>query len=65
MVQLTGDDVEIHPMMAKPNPVQPVEFDVPAELTRDGELTLGCTATVGGDSPRRGCQIAEVWLMKK
>jgi hypothetical protein len=65
MVRLTGDDEEIHPMMAKPNPVQPVEFDVPAELTRDGELTLGCTASVGGDSPRRGCQIAEVWLIRK
>jgi hypothetical protein len=65
MVRLTGDDQEIHPMQPKPNPVQPVEFDVPTELTRDGELTLGCTAAVGGDSPRRGCQIAEVWLMKK
>ncbi len=65
MVRLTGDGMEIHPMQPKPNPVQPVEFDVPVEATGDGELTLGCTATVGGDSPRRGCQIAEVWLMRK
>ena len=65
MVRLTGNDVEIHPMMPKPNPVQPVEFDVPTEATRDGALTLGCTASVAGDSPRRGCQIAEVWLMRK
>ena len=28
------------------------EFDIPTELTRDGELTLSCTATVSGDSPR-------------
>jgi hypothetical protein len=64
-VRLTGDGVEIHPMMPKPNPVQPVEFDVPTEATRDGELTLGCTSTVSGDTPRRGCQIAEVWLMRR
>jgi hypothetical protein len=65
MVRLTADDLEVHPLIPKPNPVQPVEFDVPVEATRDGELTLGCTSTVAGDSPRRGCQIAEVWLMRR
>jgi hypothetical protein len=64
-VRLTGDGVEIHPEMAKPNPIQPVEFDIPAELTRDGKLTLGCLGAVGRGGPGRGCQIAEVWLMRK
>jgi hypothetical protein len=65
VVRLTGDGVEIHPEMPKPNPIQPVEFDVPVEVTRDGELTLGCTGAVGRGGPGRGCQIAEVWLMRK
>ncbi len=65
MVRLTGDGVEIHPEMAKPDPIEPVEFDVPPEVTRDGTLTLGCTGAVGRGGPGRGCQIAEIWLMRK
>jgi hypothetical protein len=65
LVRLTGDGKEIHPEMAKPNPIQPVEFDVPRELTRDGQLTLGCSGAVGRGGPGRGCQIAEVWLIRK
>ena len=64
-VRLTGDGTEIHPRIPKPDPVEPVEFDVPVELTRDGALTLGCTGAVGIDGPPRGCQIAEIWLMKR
>ncbi len=64
-VRLTGDGVEIHAEMPKPDPIRPVEYDVPAELTRDGVLTLGCTATPGRGGAGRGCQIAEVWLMKR
>jgi hypothetical protein len=64
-VRLTGDGTEIHPRIPKPDPVTPVEFDVPAELTRDGALTLGCTGAVGMDGPPRGCQIAEVWLIRR
>jgi hypothetical protein len=64
-VRLTGDGVEIHPEMPKPDPIRPVEYDVPPEVTRDGELTLGCTATPGRGGAGRGCQIAEVWLMRK
>ena len=51
-VRLTGDGVEIHPEIPKPDPVEPVEFDVPVELTRDGTLTLGCTGAVGHGRPR-------------
>jgi hypothetical protein len=65
MVRLTGDGVEIHAEMAKPDPIEPVEFDVPPEVTRDGTLTLGCTGAVGRGGPGRGCQMAEVWLMRK
>jgi hypothetical protein len=65
MVRLTGDGEEIHPMIPKPDPVAPVEFDVSRALTRDGELTLACTGAIGEGGPARGCQIAEVWLMRR
>ena len=64
-VRLTGDGQEIHPEMPKPDPIRPVEFDIPHELTRDGELTLACGGAVGRGGPGRGCQIAEVWLIRK
>jgi hypothetical protein len=64
-VRLTGDGVELHPEMPKPDPIRPLELDVPPELTRDGSLTLGCTATPGRGGAGRGCQIAEVWLMRR
>ena len=63
-VRLTGDGQEITEM-DKPNPIGPAEIDIPAELTRDGSLTLGCTGAAGRGGPGRGCQIAEVWLMRK
>ena len=55
---------EIHPPMQKPSPVKPVEFDVPAEATRGGELTLTFSAPTGMGSAGRGNQIAEVWLIR-
>ena len=64
MVRLTGDGQEIS-VMPKPRPIGPVELDIPPELTRDGTLTLGCTGAAGRGGPGRGCQIAEVWLMRK
>ena len=51
--------------LQKPSPVEPVEFDVPVEATRGGELTLTFSAPSGMGSAGRGNQIAEVWLMKK
>ena len=56
---------EIHPPMPKPNPVAPVEFDIPQEATRGGELTLTFTGPPGMGSAGRGNQVAEVWLMRE
>ncbi len=65
-VRLVADDqFEIHPLMAKPNPISPVEFDIPAAATRDGELTLSWTSTPGRGGAGRGPQVAEVWLIKQ
>jgi hypothetical protein len=55
---------EIHPPMPKPNPVAPVEFDIPQEATRGGELTLTFTGPPGIGSAGRGNQVAEVWLTR-
>ena len=57
--------IEIHPLVAKAFPVRPVEFDIPHEATRSGELTLSwfCETGLGGNG--RGCQVSEVWVIKK
>jgi hypothetical protein len=62
---VANGEYEIHPPMKKPNPVKPVEFDIPIEATRSGDLKLTFTgpADVGGGG--RGTQVAEVWLMRK
>lgn len=51
---------EIHGALAMPEPVWPVEFDIPHVLTRNGKLELRWDLV-----DRRGCQVAEVWLMRR
>jgi len=60
---VANDAVEIHPYQAKP--IKPVEFDIPHEATTMGELTLSWSQEPGGGGTGRGCQVAEVWLIKK
>jgi hypothetical protein len=62
---VANDRFEIHGPLRKPSPIAPVEFDVPAEATRGGNLTLTFSAPPGVGSAGRGNQIAEVWLMRK
>jgi hypothetical protein len=56
---------EIHPLIAKPLPPAPLEFDIPPEATAGGELTLAWTREAGLGGNGRGAQVAEVWLLKK
>ena len=66
MIKLVANEkYDVHPPIRKESPVKPVEFDIPAEATRGGELTLTFSAPPGMGSAGRGNQIAEVWLMKK
>ena len=51
--------------MAKPMPIAPVQFDVPVAVTADGALVLEWNLTPGAGGAGRGCQVAEVWLMRK
>jgi hypothetical protein len=63
-VRLTaGDGHEVHGPLARP--FEPVEFDVPAAVTAGGKLTLTWVPEPGIGGPGRGCQVCEVWLLKK
>jgi Glycosyl hydrolase family 67 N-terminus len=58
-------DYEVHPYIDKPWPPRPLEFDIPHAATSNGELTLAWTRPSGLGHNGRGCQVAEVWLIKK
>ena len=63
-VRLTaGDGHEVHGFLGRP--FEPVEFDVPAAATAGGKLTLTWTPESGAGGPGRGCQVCEVWVLKK
>jgi hypothetical protein len=62
-VDLIADDrFEIHGRLVRP--FEPLEFEIPAGATADGELTLKWTQEPGGGGSGRGCQVAEVWLLR-
>jgi hypothetical protein len=60
-----GEGIEIHPLMRKPQPVEPIEFDIPRAATAKGELDLAWYREPGLGGNGRGCEVAEVWLIKK
>jgi hypothetical protein len=62
---VANDQYEIHPLMAKPSPVKPIEFDVPAQATASGELNLTWNIEPGRGGNGRGRQVSEIWLIKK
>ncbi|MFO0945013.1 MAG: hypothetical protein U1D30_03565 [Planctomycetota bacterium] len=61
---VANDKFEVHPSMKKPFPVRPVEFPIPKEALKSGTLTLTWIGNPERGGPGRGCQIAEVWLVK-
>lgn len=65
-IRLAADDkFEIHPLIEKPFPCRPLEFEIPAEATADGELWLSWQQEPGLGGNGRGCQVSEVWLLRK
>lgn len=58
----TGSGSEIHGYLEKAFEV--LEFDLPRAAIRNGVLNLEWNRPPGGGGPGRGCQVAEVWLMK-
>jgi hypothetical protein len=61
---VAGGTAEVHPWRQKENPVRPVEFDLPRGAIKGGELTLTWHQEPGRGGNGRGCQVAEVWLIK-
>jgi hypothetical protein len=62
---VANGDIEIHPWRTKDSPPRPVEFDIPPQATSKGELLLSWFQEPGRGGAGRGCQVAEVWLIKK
>ena len=58
-------NIEIHPLTTRPSPPKPLEFDIPPEATRGGQLDLSWTREQGLGGNGRGCQVSEVWLIRK
>jgi hypothetical protein len=63
-IRLEAEGLEIHPFLTKPDPVKPLEFEIPHAVTADGELNLTWTEEPGRGSNGRGCQVGEVWLIR-
>jgi hypothetical protein len=63
-LRLMADGIEVHDWLKKPEPIKPVEFDIPRAATADGVLDLTWTPEPGRGGNGRGCQVAEVWLMR-
>jgi hypothetical protein len=62
---VANDATEVHAWLRKPSPVRPLEFDLLPEATHSGKLSLTWTQEPGRGGSGRGCQVAEVWLIKK
>src|SRR5581483_10987037 len=62
---MAGPNTEVHPYLAKPAVTKPLEFDIPPAATASGELTLSWMREPGLGGNGRGCQISEVWLIRK
>lgn len=60
MTLAANGTTEIHGPVAQPDPVAPLEYAVPKEATANGVLELEWRLVKG-----RGCQVAEVWLLKQ
>lgn len=61
---MANDRFEIHPLMQKPFPYRPIEFEIPMEATRGGVLELSWYREKGLGGNGRGCQVSEVWLIR-
>lgn len=62
---LADQAFEVHPFLLKPRDMTPLEFDIPREAVRKGVLDLSWHVEPGRGGNGRGCQVSEVWLMRK
>ncbi len=64
-VRMQADGLTIHDFQLKPTEITPQEFPIPAEATQDGELRIRWNREAGFGGNGRGCQVAEVWLLRQ
>lgn len=64
-LRLAAGGAEIHGYIKKPWPMKPMEFRVPGTAYASGELRLSWFGEPGLGHNGQGCQVAEVWLMRK
>jgi hypothetical protein len=64
-IRMEAGGIEVHPFLTKPAPIRPLEFDIPPQATARGELRLTWQREPQQGGNGRGCQVAEVWLMRK
>ncbi len=62
---VANDTIEIHPPLLRASNPETLEFAIPAEATRDGNLDLKWTRPDGIGGGGRGHQVAEVWLIPR
>jgi hypothetical protein len=62
---VANETTEVHRFIPKERELRPVEFPLPKAATERGELNLSWYREPGGGGNGRGCQVAEVWLMKQ
>jgi hypothetical protein len=62
---VANDGIEIHPLLTRPLPFKPLEFDLPLQATAGGQLTLTWSGEPGLGGNGRSCQVSEIWLMRK
>ncbi|SPE40355.1 conserved exported hypothetical protein [Candidatus Sulfopaludibacter sp. SbA3] len=60
-----GEGLLVHPLMAKPTPMRPVEFAIPRKAYEKGTLDLTWHREEGLGGSGRGCQVSEVWLIRQ
>ncbi len=61
----TTEGIEIHTWIEREGSPRPRDFDIPPEATGGGTLNLRWLREPGKGGPGRGCQISEIWIMKK
>ena len=70
-MRLLAEGITVHDWLPQPEELAPVTFDIPRDATRDGILDLEWNVPLEKEramwhhSVNRGCQVAEVWLIKK
>jgi hypothetical protein len=61
---VANESTEIHPLITKPDPIEPIEFAIPAGVIHKGELVLTWRGEPGLGGNGRVCEVSEVWLIK-